>query len=154
MKKFGRVLVLNVLLMVSTFGFSADVEPTHVVSHNYFQFQIQKYHTQRQTGQTLNVYVRYALKPGLPQTDYPDYIPMRQVVLNYLEPTDELPAHVFWEIIAQKIGDELYEKFPVEGISVQLMVYPSEEGHMYEPGYHGPIYTKGNINPLQVDPPF
>lgn len=147
-----KKLTLIVFILFSSLSFAGSQNLSHKV-HNDFQFQIQKYHTQRQTGQILNVYVRYALKKGLPTKDYPDYIPMRQVVLNYLEPTAELPANVFWEIVAQKIGDELYATFPIEGVSVQLLVFPSEEGHMFEPGFHGPIYTKGKIKPLNVDPP-
>lgn len=153
MKPLFRALFISSSLCISSLAM-ADIAPKNTTAtHNYFQFQIQQYHTQRQTGQTLNVYVKYALKPGLDASQYPDYVPMRQVVLNYLEPTEELPANVFWEIIAQKIGDELYNKFPVEGVSVQMMVFPSEPDHMYEPGFHGPIYTKGNIPALEVAPP-
>ncbi len=115
---------------------------------NYFQFMIPKYHTARQSGQILNIYVRYAYKKNLPITEYPDYRLLRSVVLNYMEPSVELPEHIFWEILAQQIGKDLMKNFPLTGISVQLEVLDNQNPDAYEPGDHGPIYTTGNIMSL------
>ncbi|WP_133128306.1 hypothetical protein [Legionella nagasakiensis] len=148
-----RVFLISTFWVLTSLSFVERVNSATITSHNYFQFQIQQYHTQRQNGQTLNVYVRYALKDGLEFSQYPDYIPIRAAVLDYLEPTAELPADVYWEVIAERIGNTLYDNFPVKGVSIQLLVFPNEQAQPYEPGFHGPIYTKGKIEPLNVDPP-
>ncbi|MFJ1268398.1 hypothetical protein ACD661_07510 [Legionella lytica] len=115
---------------------------------NYFQFMVPKHHTVRQAGQILNIYIRYAYKQDLPITEYPDYRLLRSIALNYMEPSVELPENVFWEIIAQQIGKDLMRHFPLVGISVQLEVLDNQNPDAYEPGDHGPIYTIGNIKPL------
>ncbi len=117
-------------------------------SKNNFQFQINEYHTQRQSGQTLEVYIRYALKDTLNSDLYPDYKDLRKVALSYLEPTKEFPINTYWELIATAIGNELMKKFPLSGVSVQLLVHANETGEIYEPGFHGPIYTIGDVIPL------
>jgi len=137
------------LLFFSTFA-QLSAKPSHTINQvsNLFQFQIQHYHTKRQAGQTLDVYVRYKLNKDLPHNQYPDYLALRKRVVKYLEPSKEFPENTYWEFIAEKIGNDLFQHFPIAGISVQLLVYPNEKGKIYEPGFHGPIYTKGNIPPL------
>lgn len=115
---------------------------------NYFQFMVPKHHTVRQSGQVLNIYIRYAYKKDLPITEYPDYRLLRSKALNYMESSTELPEDVFWEIIAQQIGKDLMRNFPLAGISVQLEVLDNQNPDAYEPGDHGPIYTIGDISPL------
>lgn len=117
---------------------------------NYFQFVIPKYHTRRQGGQTVSVYVRYAYKKSLPTNKYPDYRLLRTQVLTYMEPTNEFPAEVFWEILATKMGKTLMKDYPLDGISIQMTVYDNQDPNTYEPGDHGPIFTMGNIAPLDV----
>lgn len=117
---------------------------------NYFQFVISKYHTSRQGGQTLNVYVRYAYKPNLPASDYPDYRELRKQVMNYLEPNDKFPAEVFWEVLATDMGHELMQNFPISGISVQIEVLDNLDPNAFEPGDHGPVFTMGDILPLDI----
>jgi hypothetical protein len=145
------------LITLCLFMTSLIAQPTiqaNKMHQTNFQFQIQQYATHRQGGQMLNVYIRYGLKSGLDKTQYPDYRDLRKVVMTYLEPSSDLPENTFWEIIAQKIGNQLYHQFPVAGVSVQLLVFPNESGQIYEPGFHGPIYTIGNITALDVNPPI
>lgn len=115
---------------------------------NNFQFQISRYHTARQGGQTLDFYVRYAMKDDVDYSKYPDYRELRNIVLPYLEPSEKLPVNTFWEIIAEKIAVDLVSRYPLAGISVQLLVHPNESGSISEPGFHGPIYTVGDVIPL------
>lgn len=117
---------------------------------NYFQFVIPKYHTSRQSGQTVDIYVRYAYKENLPITKYPDYRLLRTKVLTYMEPSEELPMDIFWEIIATKMGKELMKNFPLSGVSIQLNVLDNQSADSYEPGDHGPTFTLGNIAPLDT----
>ncbi|KTD59365.1 hypothetical protein Lsan_2269 [Legionella santicrucis] len=117
---------------------------------NYFQFVIPQYHTTRQSGQTLNVYVRYAYKKNLPSNKYPDYRVLRAIILKYLEPSEELPAEVFWEILAAQMGKELMGSFSLDGISIQLEVLDNQNPESYEPGDHGPTFTMGDIAPLDI----
>ena len=116
---------------------------------NNFQFQVSNYHTQRQAGQTLDVNVRYALKDEVDYSRYPDYRELRAIVINYLEPSETLPTNTFWEIIAAKIAEDLQSRYPTfSGVSVQMVVHPNEKGAISEPGFHGPIYTVGDVNPF------
>lgn len=139
MKKIIYLVIFSVLLSTANFAFA---------SKNNFQFQISSYKTQRQGGQTLDLYVRYAMKDNVDYSSYPDYRDLRSITLKYLEPTDALPVNIFWEIIAAKMAEELMSRYPLSGISVQMLVYPNEQGSIFEPGFHGPIYTTGDVIPL------
>lgn len=119
-------------------------------ARNYFQFMIPKYHTTRQSGQVVNIYVRYAYQKSLPVDQYPDYRLLRSVVLKYMEPTIEFPAEVFWEILATEMGNELIKEFPLTGVSVQLEVLDNPNPDAFEPGDHGPVFTIGDIAPLDI----
>ncbi len=117
---------------------------------NYFQFVIPNYQTTRQSGQTVNIYVKYAYKKDLPIKEYSDYRLVRAKILEYMEPSDALPAQLFWEIIATHMGRKLMSEFPLDGVSVQLTVLDNQNPNSYEPGDHGPIFTVGKIEPLDV----
>lgn len=119
--------------------------------NNYFQFAIAHYHTTRQSGQELNVYVRYAYKNNLPYEQYFDYRVAREDILKYLEPSEEFPKEVFWEILATQMGKQLMSKYPLKGVSVQLEVLDNPNKDSFEPGDHGPIYTIGEIEPLSAN---
>lgn len=148
MKKLFRVTtVLFAILSCSMLGWATSCM-AKPIEKNYFQFAISKYHTSRQSGQTVDIHVRYAYKKNLPTTKYPDYRILRTVVLHYMEPSDEFPADIYWEILATQIGRELMHNFPLQGVSVQLHVLDNPEGN--EPGDHGPTFTIGNIAPLDV----
>ena len=67
-----------------------------------------------------------------------------------MEPSDEFPAAVFWEILASKMAKELMQNFPLDGVSLQLSVLDNQNPDAYEPGDHGPIVTIGKIAPLDV----
>jgi len=115
---------------------------------NYFYFAIPNYQTQRQGGQSVNIYVKYAYKQGLPTASYVDYRLMRKEILEYMEPSAEYPSPTFWEIIAAQMGKRMMEDYPIEGVSVQLEVLDNPNPQAYEPGNHGPIYTLGKIEPI------
>ncbi|MFA6302367.1 MAG: hypothetical protein WC627_04430 [Legionella sp.] len=143
--------LFKVLLLVWVFATPFAWATSDVTAHeerNYFQFEIPKYETQRQGGQTVTVYVRYAYQKGLPESKYVDYRVMRQDILKFMEPTDEYPANVFWEILATTMGKDLMQHYPLDGVSVQLVVFDNPRPGTYEPGDHGPIYTIGTIEPL------
>lgn len=149
--RFSRAMVFVFLCSIFLLNASSFAQQS---TKSLFQFQVQQYHTKRQGGQTLNLYVRYALAEDLPLEQYPDYIPMRKLALEHLDPTEKLPENIFWEVITKEIAIALQKKFPIIGVSVQIIVFPSAPGHHYEPGFHGPIYTQGEITPLAVDPPM
>jgi hypothetical protein len=67
-----------------------------------------------------------------------------------MEPSDEFPAEVFWEILATNMAKELMKDFPLDGVSIQLTVLDNQNPDSYEPGDHGPIVTIGKIAPLDV----
>jgi hypothetical protein len=139
MKKLIYLLFFSVLAITANISFAGK---------NNFQFQISEYHTQRQGGQILDLYIRYAMKEDVDYSKYPDYRELRKIAVKYLEPTDALPVNTYWEVIAAKLAKDLMSKYPISGISTQVLVYPNENGAIYEPGFHGPIYTEGDVVPL------
>lgn len=149
-KKFIKQSILAMGLFFVMSHMHAYAAKEKQLEKNYFQFVISKYHTLRQGGQTVNIYVRYAYKQGLPTNEYCDYRKLRERVLKYMEPTDDFPTNVYWEILATEMGRELIDDFPLDGVSVQLEVLDNPSGEVFEPGDHGPIFTTGNIAPLSV----
>jgi hypothetical protein len=147
MKSLVHALFFLLTLSVNT----AFAElPRHEQERHYFQFVIPKYQTQRQGGQTVSVYVRFAYQKDLPAAKYVDYKLMRADVLKYMEPTEEYPTNVYWEILARAMGRDLMKHYPLAGVSVQLIVLDNSNPDSFEPGDHGPIYTLGRIEPLNV----
>lgn len=139
MNKFFQIILISFAMITVNKSDAAE---------NNFQFQISHYHTQRQGGQTLDLNVRYTMKDEVDYSQYLDYRDLRNIALTYLEPSERLPTNIFWEVIAAKIGDDLMTRYPMAGISVQILVYPNENGIVSEPGFHGPIYTRGAVLPL------
>lgn len=150
MKNLFKTIILVVIVSYWPVSFGATLTQEDNGEKNYFQFVIPEYHTVRQFGQTVNIYVRYAYKKNLPTNEYPDYQLLRAKVLKYMEPSDEFPAEVFWEILATNMGKELIKDFPLDGVSIQLTVLDNQNPGSYEPGDHGAIFTMGNIAPLDI----
>ena len=150
MKNLFRMLVVVTIIAFWFITISTTIGEARQYEKNYFQFAIHQYHSSRQWGQTINVYVRYAYKNKLPESEYPDYRLLRKNVLVYMEPTADLPAMVYWEILATRIGKDLMKNFPLQGVSVELEVLDSNNPKLQEPGNHGPTYTEGNIQPLDT----
>ncbi len=150
MKNLFKIILLMAVISYSPASLWATSNHEDIGEKNYFQFVISKYHTKRQSGQTVNIYVKYAYKMNLPTSEYPDYRVLRTKILRYMEPSDEFPADVFWEIIATNIGRELMKDFPLDGVSIQLTVLDNQKPDSYEPGDHGPIFTMGKIDPLDL----
>lgn len=145
-----KTVVLIVVMVFQPIAYAADANQATHLERNYFQFVIPKYETTRQGGQKVSVYVRFAYKKGLPQSEYVDYRVMRTDLLNYMEPSDKYPTNVFWEVLATVMGQDLMQHYPLEGVSVQLVVFDNPNPDAYEPGDHGPVYTIGDIAPLDV----
>jgi hypothetical protein len=139
MNKFLQIILICLTMAATSMIYAAK---------NNFQFQISNYHTERQGGQSLDLYVRYTIKDDVDYSQYPDYRELRNIALPYLEPSEKLPVNTFWEIIAAKIAEDLMPRYPIVGISVQILVYPNEKGSISEPGFHGPIYTIGDVIPF------
>jgi hypothetical protein len=150
MKNLFKTIFLIIVISYWPTSLWATSTPVDSGEKNYFQFVIPKYHTERQSGQTVNIYVRYAYKKNLPTSEYPDYRLLRTKILSYMEPSDKLPSDVFWEIIASNMGKDLMKDFLLDGVSIQLIVLDNPNSNSYEPGDHGPIFTIGNIAPLDV----
>jgi hypothetical protein len=150
MRNTLKMTIGCIMICVTTLSLGKSLNNAHQSEKNYFQFSIMQYHTSRQSGQTVNIYVRYAYKKNLPTNAYPDYRILRTTILKYMEPSDALPANIFWELIATQMGKVLMKKFPLDGVSIQLHVLDNPDAPINEPGDHGPIYTIGQIAPLDV----
>ena len=148
MKDIFKMILCVLMLSYGAVTLSAPLEYEESGEKNYFQFEISKYHTKRQSGQTVNIYVRYAYEKNLPANKYPDYRLMRTTILKYMEPSEKYPADVYWEILATEMGRELMKNFPLEGVSIQMIVLDNPNSDIYEPGDHGPTFTVGKIAPL------
>lgn len=146
MKLFQSFLMFIALLISANTLYAENATPTK----HYFQFKIACYHTTRQSGQTINVYVRYAYKTGIKDHEYPDYRLLRDRVMNYMEPSENFPEATFWEILARSMAEELMKDYPLAAVSVQLEVLDNPSPDAYEPGDHGPTYTIGDIPPLDI----
>lgn len=145
-----KTLFLILVLSLSTITLWANTQDETHTERNYFQFVIPKYKTTRQSGQTVSIYVRYAYKPGLPTSQYFDYKIAREKLLKHMEPSDEFPMNTYWELLATAMGKDLMNEFPLSGVSIQLTVIDNQNPNSYEPGDHGPIYTIGDIAPLDI----
>lgn len=150
MKHLLKTVVLYTAVSITPIYANATSYNSETRVRNEFQFAIAQYHTARQSGQTVNLYVKFAYKKDLPTTDYVDYRELRKDVLTYMEPTETYPMDTFWEILATKMGDELMEKYPLDGVSVHLEVMDNTDPNRFEPGDHGPTYTVGDITPLDI----
>ncbi|KTD40699.1 hypothetical protein [Legionella parisiensis] len=150
MKNLFKVILLIMIISYWPPSLWASMDNENHIERNYFQFVIPQYHTSRQSGQTVNIYVRYAYNKNLPNNKYPDYRVLRAAVLRYMEPTVEFPAEVFWEILATAMGRDLMKNYPLDGVSIQLDVLDNQNPNSFEPGDHGPTFTIGEIEPLDI----
>ena len=150
MNNLLKVIVVFVAVSFGSTSLWATANQNINNERNDFYFAIPKYNTKRQGGQTVNIYVKFAYKKGLSTSEYVDYRIMRKEILQYMEPSIEFPAEIFWEIIATKMGKELIKKYPIEGVSVQLEVLDNPNPDTYEPGDHGPVFTIGTIEPINI----
>ena len=124
---------------------------------NDFMFQIMHYETERQNGRTLNILVkyRYAIDSNqLDQSSLPNYIQVRQLILNDIVDYKKYPQDLFWEILSFSIAKEVFLTYKLVGISLQIQVEPSFNISPVEPGVHGCITTIGDIDPWDNVVPY
>lgn len=115
-----------------------------------FLFQIDRYDTENQGGQTLNLYFYYRYDAGLADADIPNFVDLRTKAIEFMDAVDA-SQNPFWEVLNQQLCGQLHSTFPLEAISCQLQVYPdNREGLPYEPGFHSSIDTIGDIQPLAI----
>ncbi|BDD11242.1 hypothetical protein FUAX_36740 [Fulvitalea axinellae] len=132
---------------------SSNEQPTESLDECMeFMFQVLNRKTQRQGGQKVNLFVKYKYDSHNEKL-YPDYRKVRTTCIKYIQPSEKLPKDEQWEIITRKMAREVMDKYPVKAISIQWQTFPNEkpEGDaLYEPGFHGSIYTIGDITPLAI----
>ena len=122
-------------------------------THRDFMFQVIGYKTENQGGQTMNMFFHYRYDNGIATKDIPNYIDLRKDAIAFIDGVDA-KANPYWETLTLELCTQLKDKYPVEGISCQLQIYPDDrEGLPYEPGYHTSITTLGNIDPLAIPGP-
>lgn len=109
-----------------------------------FMFQVMHFHTADQGGDTFNFYLHYAYRSGLPTSKYPNFVTMRQMLLDYMKPK----RSQYIEILNTHICTTLMNSFPISAISCQFQAYNG-----VDPGYRSSIVTIGNIAPLAIPKP-
>lgn len=119
-----------------------------------FLFQIDRYDTANQGGQTLNMYFHYRYTAGIAESDIPNYEDLRTQAIAFMDAVDT-SQNPYWETLNQQLCGQLRTNFPIEAISCQLQVYPDDRaGLPYEPGFHSSIDTIGDIDPLTITGPI
>jgi hypothetical protein len=116
-------------------------------------FQVLGYHTANQGYQTINFYLHYRYRSGLPTAKYPNYLQIRSTLLSYMKQINP-KRNLFWEILNTQICGRILHRFPLQAITCQFQVHPDNRpGLPYEPGYHSSVVTYGNIQPLAIPGP-
>ncbi len=116
-------------------------------------FQVMGHHTTNQGGQTINFYLHYRYRSGLPRSRYPNYEDIRRTLLSYMARVNPR-RNLFWEVLNTRICGRILHTFPLQAISCQFQVHPDNRpGLPHEPGYHSSIVTFGNIQPLAIPGP-
>ena len=110
-----------------------------------FNFAITAYNSSRQYGKCLNVIVSYRY-PDLTHTI--DYRQMRNIALQYLEPTKEIPTNSQWEAVNTAYVKDMMKNFNITGISSQFQVQSLNNTFIDETGNHGSIITAGDAPAL------
>lgn len=122
-------------------------------THRDFMFQVIGYKTKNQGGQTMNMFFHYRYNNGIATKDIPNYIDLRKDALTFMKKVD-IASNPYWETLTLKLCTQLKDRYPIEGISCQLQIYPdSRPGLPYEPGYHTSITTLGDIDALAIPGP-
>jgi hypothetical protein len=109
-----------------------------------FMFQVMHFHTQDQGGDTFNFYLHYTYRSGLPTAQYPNFVSIRQMLLNYMRPK----RSQYIEILNTHICTKIKNSFPIQAISCQFQAYNG-----VDPGYRSSIVTIGDIQPLAIPKP-
>jgi hypothetical protein len=118
-----------------------------------FMFQVLGYHTANQGNQTINFYLHYRYRSGLPTAKYPNYLKVRGTLLSYMKQINP-KLNLFWEVLNTRICSRILHRFPLQAISCQFQVYPDNRpGLPYEPGYHSSVVTYGHIEALTIPGP-
>jgi hypothetical protein len=140
-------------IVIGTSAGTARADSSHIADKRDFLFQVAGYKTKNQGGQTINLYFHYRYNDGIADTDIPNYVDLRTEALKYLNGIDTT-KNPYWETLDKTLCTQLKSDFPIEAISCQMQVYPdNRKGLPYEPGFHGTIYTIGDIEPLAVPGP-
>ena len=151
----GAVLAAAVILGATALADSAPAAsraPANAPQED-FMFQVMNYRTLNQGGQTINFYLHYRYRNGLPTSKYPNYLDIRRTLLAYMRRVDP-KRNLFWEILNTQICSRIKNSFPLQAISCQFQVHPNNRpGLPYEPGWHNSIVTIGNIEPLALPGP-
>ena len=151
----AAILILGALLGLGVLwghalGTRASTSTSAQPDRRDFLFQINGVQTKNQGGQTMNMYFHYRYNDGIAENDIPNYIDLRTKALDFMGKVDSA-ANPYWETLDKQLCTELKSSFPIEAISCQLQVYSDDRtGLPYEPGYHGTVYTIGDIEALAI----
>ena len=116
-------------------------------------FQVMRYKTPNQGGQTMNMYFHYRYVDGISESDIPNYEDLRKQALTFMGAVDAA-RNPYWETLNRQLCQQLRDNFPIQAISCQLQVFPDDRpGLPYEPGFHSSVDTIGDIQPLAISGP-
>lgn len=118
-----------------------------------FMFQINSLQSPNQHGHELNFFARYRYNADLAESELPNYLHLREVVIDRLTNGD-FASNPFWETVNRNLCNELKAGFPITAITCELQTPGVDvRGNRYQPGWHSSIHTIGDIEPLAVPGP-
>lgn len=89
-----------------------------------FSFHLKDLQVPQQGGNTLNISVRYFYKPGIQNTEYPDFRQLARACEDFLRDYPDKKA--FWEVLNKELTAALLERFPaLTSVTVEIGVVPT-----------------------------
>eukprot|EP00462_Mataza_sp_D1_P019223 CAMPEP_0175141244 /NCGR_PEP_ID=MMETSP0087-20121206/11998_1 /TAXON_ID=136419 /ORGANISM="Unknown Unknown, Strain D1" /LENGTH=228 /DNA_ID=CAMNT_0016424639 /DNA_START=59 /DNA_END=745 /DNA_ORIENTATION=- len=157
--------VTNVKDRLAVLRFVRQLPPASVLpvqtpwpQHQDFTFVVSHFNSTRQWGKCLNIIVRYRYTPGSHvngSAGYFDYRELRNLALQFAEPSPDIPMPTQWEVVNLAFVHEALTKYSdkVVAISSQIMVRHEMNPEIQEPGNHGSTVTVSFDNTTD-NPPF
>ena len=145
----ARLAILRESHALAPGGYALAVDD---VPKQDFAFIVSHFNSSRQFGKCLNIVVKYRYISGKQANStgggYLDYREVRRLVLEFAQPSEQLPNTVQWELINQKLVQEIYSRYSeqVMAVSSQIQVLSEVNHFISEPGNHGSIVTISKDN--------
>jgi hypothetical protein len=121
----SKTIFSCVLLLCCGVNVLAQSAPRRDTVREGFAFYFQNFKLEHQgETHTLQITVRYDYVSGVAEKDYPDYVPMAQLVENFL--TDYPNENTYWEIVNKQLTQRLLDEYAtLAWVTCEMQVAPS-----------------------------
>ena len=123
-----RLAILRAAASEADFPAATLLQTPNATNLQDFTFVVSHFNSTRQYGKCLNIVVKYRYVPGaLPNATgggYLDYRDMREMAMDFAQPTADLPMPVQWEEITMRFNEAVLEKYKhsIIALSTQIQV--------------------------------